>query len=83
MLNIKLSEIRNPSILNNQTELLHILDGRKNEEVGYFIPKALSKEFESFIFKIERDKHLALLKKVAKTQKQDPIGDGAVDDGSY
>jgi len=73
MINIKLSEIRNPSILNHQKEVLQIVDGRKNQSMGYFIPKHLMSEFKAFFDQIEKKKKHQLLTKVAAAQKEQTI----------
>jgi hypothetical protein len=62
-------------------EIIHIVNGRKKEEVGFFVPKTFKKEFDLFVKKVEAKKKLQLLRRVAKAQNTDDIGDGAVADG--
>jgi len=81
MIEATLADMRKSSDFFSTQEIIHILDGRKKEEIGYFVPKALKDEFNEFIQKVEKKRKLALLKRVANAQKRDPIGDGAVDDG--
>ena len=81
MIETTLSNMRNSSDFFKTSEIIHILDGRKKEEIGFFVPTVLSEEFQKFIEKIEKKKKLDLLTKVAKAQKQDPIGDGSINDG--
>ncbi len=81
MIETTLSQMRNSSNFFKTSEILHILDGRRKEEIGFFVPAALREEFQAFIEKIEKQKKEALLKRIAKAQKADPIGDGSVDDG--
>ena len=81
MIEATLADMRKSSDFFSTQEIIHILDGRKKEEIGYFVPNALKNEFNEFIQKIEKKRKLALLKRVANAQKRDPIGDGAIDDG--
>ena len=81
MIETTLSNMRNSSNFFKTSEIIHILDGRKKEEIGFFVPSALRDEFQKFIDKIEKKKKRALLERVAKAQKEDPVGDGSVDDG--
>ena len=81
MIEATLADMRKSSDFFSTQEIIHILDGRKKEEIGYFVPKSLKNEFNEFIKKVEKKRKIALLKRVADAQKRDPIGDGAVDDG--
>lgn len=81
MIDTTLANLRNSTDFFNTKEILHVFDGRKKEDIGYFIPKYLKEEFEEFIEKVEKKKKQNLLERVAKVQKKDPIEDGASDDG--
>lgn len=81
MINSTLAELRNSKDFFNIKEVIHIFDGRKKEDIGYFIPTYFAKEFEEFFKKIEQKKELELLQKVASAQKKDPIEEGGVEDG--
>lgn len=81
MIEATLADMRKSSDFFSTQEIIHILDGRKKEEIGYFVPKSLKDEFNEFIQKVEKKRKLALLKRVADAQKRDPIGDGTADDG--
>ena len=81
MIEATLANMRNSSDFFKTSEIIHILDGRKKEEIGFFVPTVLSEEFQKFIEKIEKKKKLDLLTKVAKAQKQDPIAEGSINDG--
>ncbi|CAA6799545.1 MAG: Unknown protein [uncultured Sulfurovum sp.] len=61
--------------------IIQILDGRKKEEIGFFVPKVLKEEFQSFVDSIEKKRRLALLNRISKAQKKDPIEEGSSDDG--
>ncbi len=81
MIETTLSQMRNSSDFFKTSEIIHILDGRKKEEVGFFVPATLKGEFQKFIEKIEKQKKETLLKRIAKAQKTDPVGDGSIGDG--
>ena len=81
MIETTLSQMRNSSDFFKTSEIIHILDGRKKEEVGFFVPVALKGEFQKFLDKIEKQKKETLLKRIAKAQKEDPVGDGSIGDG--
>lgn len=81
MINLTLSNLRNSIEFFNIDDIATIVNGRKKEEIGYFIPKTFKKEFEKFIFELEKTKKERLLKRIAKASKKDIIGDGTIDDG--
>jgi predicted DNA-binding protein (UPF0278 family) len=55
MIEATLAEIRKPETLYSyHDEIVHIIDGRKKEEVGFFVPKSMAKEFQAFIDNIEK-----------------------------
>ena len=81
MIETTLSKMRSSSDFFKTSEIIHILDGRKKEEIGFFVPATLKNEFQKFIDKIEKKKKLSLLERVSKAQKKDPIEEGGIDDG--
>lgn len=81
MIEATLSDLRKSHGFQDSNEVIQIIDGRKRHQVGYFIPKSLAKDFEGYLSNIENMKHSALLKRLANAQKQDPVGDGCIDDG--
>lgn len=82
MIEATLAEIRKPETLYSyHDEIVHIIDGRRKEEVGFFVPKSMAKEFSVFIENIEKAKKRSLLERIAKAQVVDPIEEGAVSDG--
>lgn len=82
MIEATLAEIRKPETLYGyHDEIVHIIDGRKKEEVGFFVPKSMAKEFKSFIENIEKAKRRSLLERIANAQQRDPIEEGGVADG--
>lgn len=82
MIEATLAEIRKPETLYSyHDEIVHIIDGRKKEEVGFFVPKSMAKEFNAFVENIEKAKKRTLLERVAKAQALDPIEEGSISDG--
>jgi len=78
MLQTTLSAIKQNSFETN--EIIQIVNENKKEEIGYLIPTSLKNDFEIFLKNREKIK---LLKKIAKAQKEDFIGDGTVSDGIF
>ena len=81
MIETTLSKLRSSSDFFKTSEIIHLLDGRKKEEIGFFVPLALKNEFQKFIEKIEKKKKILLLKRIVKAQKKDPIEEGCINDG--
>ena len=81
MIEATLADMRNSSTFFKTDEIIHILDGRKKEDIGFFVPQVFKDEFEKFVENIEKKKKMKLLNRVAKAQKQDPVSDGGVSDG--
>ena len=81
MIYATLANMRNSSDFFKTDEIIHIFDGRKKEDIGFFVPKIFETEFQKFVEKIEKKKKRSLLQRVAKAQKKDPIAEGSVSDG--
>ena len=81
MIEATLANMRKSSDFFKTSEIIHILDGRKKEEIGFFVPSIFREYFQKFIYKIETKQKLTLLSRVSKAQKKDPIGDGSSSDG--
>ena len=81
MIEATLADLRKSSTFFSQDEIIHIIDGRKKEEIGYFVPSYMKEEFEAFLQNLQLKQKRAVLKRVAKAQKSDAIGDGALADG--
>ena len=81
MINMTLSNLRNSADFFNIDDVAIIINGKKKEELGYFVPKSLKEDFKDFMAQVQHRKKLQLLKRVAKAAKKDIIGDGAVSDG--
>jgi hypothetical protein len=80
MINISLANLRNSEKLYID-DIAIIINNKKKEEIGYFIPKSYKREIEKFIKDIEYKKKIELLQKVKKASQKDCIGDGTVGDG--
>ena len=76
-----LADMRNSRNFFKTDEIIHILDGRKKENIGFFVPQMFKEEFEKFAERIEKKKRSSLLNRIAKAQKLDPIAEGSVGDG--
>lgn len=81
MLDISVADFRKSGEAMRGDEVIRLLDGRKKESIGYFIPTALYGYVKGAIAEAERSKKAKLLAKIAKAQSKDEIGDGAVSDG--
>ncbi|KIM12008.1 MAG: hypothetical protein KU37_03980 [Sulfuricurvum sp. PC08-66] len=82
MIEATLADIRKPEVLYRyDDEIVHIVDGRKKVEVGFFVPTSMAQAFQAFIDSVEKSKKNALLQRIAKAQKNDPIEEGGVADG--
>ncbi len=81
MIEATLANMRNSSDFFKTDKIIQILDGRKKEEIGFFVPQIFKEEFQKFIDTIEKKRRLALLNRISNAQKQDPIEEGSSDDG--
>ncbi len=81
MINMTLTSLRNTSNFFDIDDVATIVNGRKKEEIGYFVPKIFKKEFEKFILELQKKRKKELLKKVLKASRKDIIKDGTISDG--
>ncbi len=81
MIEATLADLRKSSTFFKTTQVVHIVNGRKKEDIGYFVPNILKEKFEKFLAELEKEKKRELLKRVAKASAKDSVGDGAIDDG--
>jgi len=81
MIEATLADLRQSSSFFKTTEVVHIVNGRKKEDIGYFIPTIFKEKFEAFVMELEREKKRNILQRVAKANAKDVVGDGAIDDG--
>ena len=81
MIKATLADLRQSSLFFKTSEVVHIINGRKKEDIGYFVPVSLKEEFDIFLTNLEKDKKRKLLHRIAKASLKDSISDGAIDDG--
>lgn len=81
MIEATMADLRKSISFFTTDEIIHIVNGRKKEEVGFFVPAMFKEEFSKFVETLEKKRRMQLLKRVAHAQEQDTIGDGAVEDG--
>ena len=66
MINMTLSSLRNSTNFFDIDDVAIIVNGRKNEEIGYFIPKIFKDEFEKFNLELQKKRKRKLLQRVLK-----------------
>jgi Mg/Co/Ni transporter MgtE len=81
MIEATLADLRQSASFFKTTQVVHIVNGRKKEDIGYFVPNIFKDKFESFLMELEKDKKRKLLHRIAKVSALDTIGDGTIDDG--
>ena len=81
MISMTLSSLRNTTNFFDIDDVATIINGRKKEEIGYFVPKLFKEEFEKFSIELQKKRKKELLQKVLKASRKDIIEDGAVSDG--
>ena len=81
MIEATLANMRSSSDFFKTDNIIQILDGRKREKIGFFVPQIFKDEFEQFVNEIEKKRKLALLNRIAKAQAKDPIEEGGINDG--
>ncbi|HIP61235.1 MAG TPA: hypothetical protein EYG98_01620 [Sulfurovum sp.] len=81
MIEATLADLRKSSSFFKTREVIHIVNGRKKEDIGYFIPNTLKDKFQAFLSDVEKYEKRKLLQRVAKASAKDIVGDGAIDDG--
>ena len=80
MINMTLSSLRNTTNFFDIDDVATIINGRKKEEIGYFVPKVFKEEFEKFNLELQKKRKRKLLQRVLTASRKDPIEDGAVAD---
>ena len=81
MINMTLTSLRNRTNFFDIDDVATIINGRKKEEIGYFVPKIFKEEFEKFSQELQKKRKKEILQKVLKASRKDRIEDGAVSDG--
>ncbi|MBE8189394.1 MAG: hypothetical protein HAW58_00660 [Candidatus Thioglobus sp.] len=81
MLRATMADMRKSVDFFQTNEVINIVNGRKKEEIGYFVPNYFKADFLKFLEGLKKKKRLKNAKRAAKAQMLDPIGDGAAGDG--
>ncbi|MFT5662101.1 MAG: hypothetical protein ACI9TV_002749 [Sulfurimonas sp.] len=81
MIEATLADLRQSASFFKTTQVVHIVNGRKKEDIGYFVPTIFKDKFEAFLAELEQEKKIKLLHRIAKVSAKDNVGDGAIDDG--
>lgn len=81
MIYITLSDLRNKIDFFNIDDIAVIKNGRKKEEIGYFVPKVFEKDFKKFILQMQKKRKREILKKVLEASRKDVIEEGTIADG--
>lgn len=81
MIEATLADLRSPNQLQQWHDVVHLVDARKKNPVGYFVPVELTEEFLPFLQAFDQKRRIALLQRVAAAQNADPIEEGASADG--
>jgi len=81
MISMTLSSLRNKTNFFDIDDVATIINGRKKEEIGYFVPKIFKEEFEKFTLELQKKRKRKLLQKVLLASRKDTIEDGAISDG--
>lgn len=80
MIEATLADMRNSKDFFKTDSIIHIQDGRKKEDIGFFVPQSMHVAFQKFADEMARKKKSALLKRIKKAQDLDFLEWG-VDDG--
>lgn len=81
MISMTLSNLRNTTNFFDIDDVATIINGRKKEEIGYFVPKIFKEEFEKFTSELQKKRKRKILHKVLEASRKDIIEDGVVSDG--
>lgn len=81
MLRATMADMRKSVDFFQTDEVINIVDGRKKQEIGYFVPKSFKTDFLKFLNALQKKKRLQNGIKAANAQKLDPISDSSVGDG--
>lgn len=81
MLQATMADMRKSVDFFQTKQIINIVNGRKKEDIGYFVPNYFKADFLKFLDKLQKKKRLENAKKAAQAQLLDPIGDSTVGDG--
>ncbi|WP_428086340.1 hypothetical protein [Candidatus Thioglobus sp.] len=81
MLQATMADMRKSIDFFQTNEVISIINGRKKQELGYFVPTYFKTDFLNFLNELDKKKRLQNAIKAANAQKLDPISDASVGDG--
>ena len=58
MIEATLADLRKSSTFFKTNQVIHIINGRKKEEIGYFVPNFLKDKFEVFMRDLEKEEKI-------------------------
>jgi len=81
MIKVTLADLRRSLEWSHSREVIAIEDARRKKPVGFFIPISLKEEFNTFLESVEKRRREEKLRRVARAQRRDPVGEGGLDEG--
>lgn len=81
MLRATMADMRKSVDFFQTDEVINIVDGRKKQEIGYFVPKSFKTDFLKFLNALQKKKRLQNGIKAANAQKLGSISNSSVGDG--
>jgi hypothetical protein len=82
MIEATLADLRQPAVFAQWShDVVHLVDARKKQDVGFFVPYTLAHEFQPLFDALAKKQKQALLQRVAQAQLADPIEEDALADG--
>lgn len=81
MLQATMADMRKSVNFFQTNEVINIINGRKKQEIGYFVPSRFKADFLKFLAELNNKQRLDNAIRAANAQKLDPISDGSVGDG--
>lgn len=81
MIRATMADMRKSIHFFETNEVINIVNGRKKQEIGYFVPKSFKVDFLKFLNELNNKKRLQNALKAANAQKIDKISDASATDG--
>jgi hypothetical protein len=82
MIEATLADLRQPAIFAQwHHDVVHLVDGRKKQEIGFFVPAALANDFKPLFAALAHKQKQCLLERIAQAQLADPIEEDGSADG--
>lgn len=81
MLQATMADMRKSVDFFQTDEIINIINGRKKQEIGYFVPSRFKVDFLKFLTELKKKQRLDNAIKAANAQKLDLISDSSAGDG--